>query len=315
MKRLLGDDRERMIKSRAVPEGFDTTRSLRSPYLRSRQERGRSLKAEEDNAHSCDTTCPPDENLIDSPSSISSNPDSFYAAASSVSTSEAMSPESSRRETPFPSDSSLSPRAKSQPIKRYSRSLSFPQVYHSRSPHPNYSDLEQTSRRRAESLATPLGIEFPFAEVGWEHSSSYTSRTDRPSYAAPNSHLDHGLQNGFGVPANSDLSAGQSIFTTEMQLSQSSDRWWPDCQIPAAAPPPQHGLPAVGSDFAIYSQTSCVTGSFNILQGSESEAFQRPSPLLIAEVETDGTPVADIYYQQMNLAEPYPAGFRDPFSQ
>ena len=113
-----------MIKSRAVPEGFDTTRSLRSPYLRSRQERGRSLKAEEDNAHSCDTTCPPDENLIGSPSSISSNPDSFYAAASSVSTSEAMSPESSRRETPFPSDSSLSPRAKSQPVKRYSRSLS-----------------------------------------------------------------------------------------------------------------------------------------------------------------------------------------------
>lgn len=313
MKRLLGDDRERMIKSRAVPEGFDTTRSLRSPYLRSRQEGGVSLKAEEDNAHSCDTTCPPEGNLIGSPSSISSNPDSFYAAASSVSTSEAMSPESSRRETPFPSDSSLSPKANSQPIKRYSRSLSFPQVYHSRSLHPSYSDLEQTCRRRAESLATPLGVEFPFAEVGWDHSSSYRSRIDRPSYPAPNSHLDQGLQNPFGVPANPDLTAAQSIFTTEMQLSQASDRWWPECQIPAAAPPPQHGILALGSDFAIYSQTRCVTGNFNILQGSGSEALQGPSPLLTAEA--DGTPVADLYYQRMSLAESYPAGFRDPFAQ
>lgn len=304
MKRLLGDDRERMIKSRAVPEGFDTTRSLHSPCLRSRHGGGVPMIADEDHAYPFDMPNPYGRNLSGSPSSVSSNLDSSYAAASSVSTSEAMSPRSSLHETAFVADISLSPRTNSHPINRYSRSLSFPQIYHNLSRPPNYPDLEQASRRRAESLAAPLGVEFSGAEVDWDRSSSHRSRIDRASYACASRYPGKGLQTPFGVPAHLHPTAAQEFFAPEIQANNSSDMLWPGCQIPASGPSP---------DFALFSHTGSMIENFNGLQCSESETVRGRSPLMLAD--GDGTSAGHVYYHHLNPAGSYPAGLKNPFLQ
>lgn len=313
MKRLLGDDRERMIKSRAVPEGFDTARVLRSPYLRSPQYGGIPMNAEED--HVChfssnDTSFPREGNLIGSPSSISSNPDSFYAAASSVSTSAAMSPVSSLHEKPFLPDCTFPPKGNPHPINRYSRSLSFPQVYHALPRPPNYSDQEQASRRRAGSLASPLGVDYSYAEVGWDHSSPR-----RFAYASPNHYPYTDLQNSFGAPEQSQFTAVQNIFAPEIQLNISSEKLWSDCQIYAPAPPPprQPNIAELYPEFGIPSQSSRVADVINGLHGLESKTVQETPALLMAE--TDGASTADRFYPHINPTEPYLCGFRNPFPQ
>lgn len=313
MKRLLGDDRERMIKSRAVPEGFDTRRSLHSPYLRSPHVTGMPTKADEENAHPSDLAHPQGANQISSPSSVSSNPDGFYAAASSVSTSGAMSPVSSLHETPYVSESSLSPRANPHPINRDSRSLSFPQIYHTLSRPSNCPDLEQASRRRAESLAAPLGAGLPFAEVDWNHSSSHQSRIERASYARTNHYPRKDLSNPFGIPANAHATAAQEICASENQANNCSDMLWSDFSIPTSGPPLPHDVPASHPEFAVFSHTGSMIENFSGLQCSESDALQGPTPIFLAE--GDGIPIGDVFYHQMNPAASYPAGITNPFLQ
>lgn len=308
MKRLMGDDRERMIKSRAMPEGFDTTRYLRSPYLRSPPAAVVTMKAEEDDLHLVEMTCPHDEKLTGSPSTVSSNLDSSYAAASSVAASEAMSPVSSPYDTPHLSDSLRSSRANSYPIIRYSRSLSFPQVYDYFSRPPSNADAEHEARRRAESLANPMGHEFAFGEVGWDQSSSNTSGIDQPSLASSNHHPDKALQNPFGVPADLSFVAAQNIFAPEAGLKPSSNGLWIDCGISTSTPSSERDMPTLCPDFAISSQSLCVPGNFNGLPAVGSEVMQGPSSLFLAA--EDGTSAISMFYQQIHaVAESYPAGF------
>ena len=313
MKRLLGEDRERMIKSRAVPEGFDTRRSLHSPYLRSRHVTGVPMKADEENAHPSDIANPHGGNQISSPSSVSSNPDGSNAAASSVTTSGAMSPVSSLHETPYASESSLSPRANPNSVSRYPRSLSFPQIYHTLSRPSNYPDPEQASRKRAESLAAPLGVGLPFAEVDWEQPSSHQSRIERASYARANHYPAKDLSNPFGIPANVHPTAVQEICARENQANSSSDVLWPGFPIPTSSPPMPHDIPASHPEFALFNHTGTMIEDFNSLQCSESEAIQIPTPLFLAE--GDGMPLGDVYYHHVNPAGSYPDGLTNPFLQ
>lgn len=313
MKRLLGEDRERMIKSRAVPEGFDTRRSLHSPYLRSRHAMGVSMKADEENFHPPDVAISHGGNHISSPSSVSSNPDGYYAAASSVTTSGAMSPVSSLHETPYVSESSLSPRANPHPVSRYPRSLSFPQIYHNLSRPSNYPDSEQASRRRAESLAAPHGVGLPFAEVDWEQPSSHQSRTERSPYARANHFSRKDLSNPFSVPANVHPIAAQEICPPEIQASNSSDMLWPNFSFPPPGPPLPHDVPASQPEFALFSHTGSMIETFHSLQCSESEAMEGPTSLFLAD--GDGIPLGDVYYHHMDPVGPFSAGLANSFLQ
>ena len=313
MKRLLGDDRERMIKSRAVPDGFDTRRSLQTPYLRSGQSTGASVKADAENAHPGDMANPHRGNQVGSPSSVSSNPDGSYAAASSVPASEAMSPVSSLHETPYVSDSSLSPRTNSHPINRYSRSLSFPQIYHTLSRPANHPDPEQASRRRAESLAAPLGVGLPFAEVDWDHPSSHRSRMDQASYACTNQYPGRDWSNRFENPVHLHPTVAQEICALEMEANNSSDMLWSGYSIPTSGPSLPHDIPASHHDIALFSHTGTMIEDFNGLQCSDPEAGQGPSSLFIAG--GDGASMGNLYYPHMNPAGSYSAGSTNPFLQ
>lgn len=300
MKRLLGEDRERMIKSRAVPEGFDTRRSLHPPYQRSQPVAGVPMKADEGNTSSSDPKNPHGGNQIGSPSSVSSNPDGSYAAASSVSTSAAMSPASSLHETPpHVPDSSLSPRTNPHAINRYSRSLSFPQIYHTLSRASNHPDAEQACRRRAESLAAPLEAALPFAEVNWDYSSSQRSGIDQASYTCANPYPGKDLPTPFGIPARMHPTVTPDICAPENQATKSSDMLWQGFSIPTSVPPLPHDIPAPHSDFGIFSHTGSMIENFNGLQCSESGA----APFLISE--GDGSSMGNIYYQHMNPAISY----------
>lgn len=277
------------------------------------------MKADEENAPPFDMTNPHRGKPISSPSSVSSNPDGSYAAASSVSTSEAMSPVSSLHETPYVSDSSLSPRASrahSQPINRYSRSLSFPQIYHALTRPSNCPDLEQASRRRAESLAAPLGVGLPFADVDWDHSSSHRSRIDPASYPCTSHYSGEDLSNPFGIPAHMHPTAAtQEICAPEHQASNSSDMIWPGFSISVSGPSPSHDIPASHPEFAVFSHTGSMIENFNGLQCSEPEALQGQGPPPFFLAEGDGTSMENIYYHHMNPAESYSAGLANPFLQ
>ena len=296
-----------MIKSRALPEGFDAMSTLRSPYLWSRPVGAVSMKAEEDDNRPAHMSCPREGRLMGSPGSVSSNPESSHAATSSVSTSEAMSPVSSRYDTPLPSDTSIPSRANSHPSKRYSRSVSFPQIYHSLSRPPNHSDLEQTSRRRAESLAIPLVPEFSFADIDWDRSSSTRSGIDQSSHECPNHHSEQSLQNCFGVSADLQIMAAQNIFVPAVQLDQCFDGLWSEYQMPASNSSSQQDIPVLCPDFGISSHSAFMTGNFDGLQASGCETVQAPSSLLMAAA--NGISTTNVYYPHMNSAETYPPGF------
>lgn len=313
MKRLLGEDRERMIKSRAVPEGFDTRRSLHSPYLRSPHAMGVPMKVDEENAHPSDMANPLGGNHISSPSSVSSNPDGSYAAASSVTTSGAMSPVSSLHETPYVSESSLSPRANPHPMSRYPRSLSFPQIYHNLSRPSNHPDAEQASRRRAESLAAPLGVGLPFAEVDWDQSTSHQSRLERSPYPRTNQYPRKDCSNSFGMPVNVHPATAQEICPPENHTNNPSDMLWPSFPIPTSGARLPHDISAAQSEFGLFAHTGSMIENFNSLQCSESEAMEGPTPLFLTD--GDMIPLGDVYYHHMNPVGSYSDGFTNPFLQ
>lgn len=173
LKRLTTDDRERMMKSRALPEDFDMTQALHSPFNSGMPQPFSTPSYSMPMASPSSYTPHYDSSMIRplmvnglrreseddstiSPASISSAFGSFYTPPGSVPTSENMSPVSPTSErasfmnTPF---SQTSPRG-SNPFAN--RSSSFSTNFHG---HPNIPRLqlhERVNRSRAESLASPL---------------------------------------------------------------------------------------------------------------------------------------------------------------
>ena len=165
MKRLTTDDRERVLKSRALPEDFDMTQALHSPYgdqpgigtplaspvsyvapyhdgtiMRPLMMEGLRRQSEDE------TTT--------SPMSMSSVYGNFYTPPGSVVASDNVSPVSTTSDRPWnavPGSLNTSPR-NSNP---FTRSSSFSTAYH----HPQIPRLQlqdRVSRSRAESLGSPL---------------------------------------------------------------------------------------------------------------------------------------------------------------
>ena len=189
LKRLTTDDRERMMKSRALPEDFDMTRALNSPY------NGNQYAGTTPVVHSPTTYLPPghdtpglirplvidpsrrysEEDSTISPLSMSSAYGNFFTPPGSAAASENLSPVSTASERGqfghFQEGQNGNPAT-----GPFSRPSSFSSHYY-----PHYAQIprlqlhDRVNRSRAESLGSPL-----------KSSMSYTGNsTEYPSYPQP----------------------------------------------------------------------------------------------------------------------------------
>ena len=172
LKRLTTDDQERMLKSRALPEGFNATHALHSVY----EGNPSFLELQTPNSiypptiregHpmrplSTDTLSRMNENDgTISPISIASSFGDFYPTPGSLSTAENPSPISPASDmshyfTP-PTPQGTSP----QGSNPFAGSDSFPNVYQTYQPNPRSSRQDTLSQSRKGSLASPLWMGMP----------------------------------------------------------------------------------------------------------------------------------------------------------
>lgn len=233
MKRLTIDDRERIMRSRALPEDFDTTQALHADLMRPAQFIGGpstghspSFMNDEDSV-SHGLRSHNGRNLIGSPNSIDSSVGDFYTASGPGPTAEMMSPISITHETPHLSGSSTPQATNPHQINPFSRSRSFPLLYQPQSYSPNIQTQDSSSRRRAESLASPSGLGLPVAEGSWDHGPSQTSGPHRsPSFATPFGQAYINSTNATDDPQKHQFSTVQDIFAPEIRLNVPPDGQW-----------------------------------------------------------------------------------------
>lgn len=184
LKRLTSDDRERVLKSRALPEDFDMAHALHSPYggnhgmgtplaspasyLPSYHEGVvmRPLMMEGLRRQS-------EDEITTSPISMSSAYGNFFTPPGSVA-SDNMSPISTTSERAqwgtLPSSQNTSPRSGNP----FTRSSSFSTAYH----HPQLPRLQlhdRVTRTRAESLGSPLRSSMSYTGSALNYSTSQTT--------------------------------------------------------------------------------------------------------------------------------------------
>ena len=160
------------MKSRALPEDFDMTQALHSPFTAGIHQpfpQGYTTPLQSPPSYSSNFSehgmiRPPlmvagvrrgseDENAI-SPISMSSNFSSFYTPPGSITTTESLSPTSPVAErTPFVSNWQQAPGGRGSDT--YSRSSSISSTFHPQIPRLHLAH-DRLARTRAESLGSPL---------------------------------------------------------------------------------------------------------------------------------------------------------------
>ncbi len=170
LKRLTGDDQERVIKSRAPPEDFDTAQALRSAFGGYPRSVETPLTSPTYSTTFVDTGMTR-TSLIDnfrrrddrttSPNSMHSVSVNYYTSSSSYPASENLSPVSSMSESShiFGPPASHIPGQSS--TSSFARCSSFPALYHA---YPNIQELqirEEVANQQANSLASPTGLNYP----------------------------------------------------------------------------------------------------------------------------------------------------------
>ncbi|MCJ1311771.1 hypothetical protein MMC25_005444 [Agyrium rufum] len=247
LKRLTTEDRERMMKSRALPEDFDMAQTLHtqfgplpasfstpmaSPvsYPTSFGDNGmiRPLMIDGMRRNS------EDESAM-SPISMNSAYSSFYTPPASIAASDTMSPLS-----PAPERSNFAnihlPQGTNQPTSRrpspFIRSTSFTTGFHANPHVPRLQTHDRVTRTRAESLASPLrtsmsynGNSFDFGaghDAGSPSLSQYSpweppkgSALDISSYTAS---MSNGLGQGFSSSLLGRSKPPKTTFTPGLDL-------------------------------------------------------------------------------------------------
>jgi len=169
LKRLTGDDQERVIKSRAPPEDFDTAQALRSAFGGCPRSVETPLISPTYSTTFVDTGMTR-TSLIDSfrrqddrttsPNSMHSASVNYYTSSSSYPASENLSPISSISESSHffgPPAAQITSQPSTSP---FARSSSFPALYHS---YPNIQELqirEEVAKQQVNSLASPRSLNF-----------------------------------------------------------------------------------------------------------------------------------------------------------
>lgn len=204
LKRLTTDDRERMLKSRALPEDFDMTQALHSPYggqpglgtpvaspityFPPYHENSmiRPLVAEGPRRHN-------EDEHVTSPLSIPSTYTNFFTPPASSTTSEALSPISTTSDRTHFATMHNSLNTSPRTNNPFGRSTSFSTYQHAGAQIPRLQIHDRNNRSRAESLASPLRTSMSYTVAPMDHSSSampppYDSRRHPDRMVVGNEH-------------------------------------------------------------------------------------------------------------------------------
>ncbi|KAL9614885.1 MAG: hypothetical protein Q9167_000627 [Letrouitia subvulpina] len=170
LKRLTTDDQERMLKSRALPAGFNTTQALHSPY-------DGYLNSTETSANPSLYTSlnrgsekmpivtegslgqvSQDDGMI-SPVSMASSFGEYHTTPNSVSTTENLSPNSPASERSYVFSTPTTQGASPRNLNPFARSSSFSSTYTPYFQNTRGPLQERVGRSRTGSLASPLRTE------------------------------------------------------------------------------------------------------------------------------------------------------------
>ncbi|MCJ1271693.1 hypothetical protein MMC22_011598 [Lobaria immixta] len=315
LKRLTSDDRDRVMKSRALPKDFDTKQTLHSAL-------GRPLgyasippsvysptSIEDDDAHSYGGfECENEDNRTAPPSATRPAFSDYQMSPISFSGSETA--------PPLISGSTTVQFANPRLTNPFSRSQSFPTIPQAPPHSPQLQIAAQASRRRAESLASPLGFDLPASEPARARGSPQTSETDRTTYTAQHQHAYIDGSDGGSLPDNVYLSNVQNIFAPEIHFNMSSQGQWHG--FPDAAPMHSGLNPPPHSVLSLASQHGNLAIRTNLQQPQTQQDFQNaplhppqdfdmlPSEALYQNLPFNATPFADqrSQIQQFYQADP-----------
>ena len=203
LKRLTSDDRDRMMKSRALPDDFDMTQALHSPFGSVPQPFSTPLASPASYASSF-----PDggimrplmieglrrqseDDVTISPLSMNSAYGSFYTPPGSVPPSENLSPISPVSERSTIMSNSISQNTSPRSTNPFIRSSSFSTTFHPHSHIPRLQIHDRISRTRAESLASPLRSSMSYngnaLDYGTTQASNAEVSSQQNSWEAPKS--------------------------------------------------------------------------------------------------------------------------------
>ena len=274
------------MKSRALPVNFDTTQTLHSTLARPLSYVGVpptsyspvSINDEEARSHGFEHES---NDHIPSPESMGSGfnpvqPDSFSG-------SEITSPASLSQDLSLIPGSSTPKITDLRAANPFSRSRSFPTIYQAQPRSPNPQVHVQANKRRADSLASPLGFNPPMVEQAWDHRSPPTSETEK-SLFAPQVHQRYVHAPDVGSFQEKDHHQGQNIFSPELSYNLPDEGQW-------------HGYPAStitqihsnriesSSDLSITSQHWPLTDRRNLEQVQAQGELQNQSTLSLDDYE------------------------------
>lgn len=275
------------MKSRALPMNFDPKQALHSTLARPLSYVGLppssyspvSMNDEETRLHGFKHET---DDHIPSPGSIGSgfNP----VPHDSFSGSEMTSPVSLSQDLSLISGSSTPTVAGLRPTDPFSRSQSFPTIYQAQPRSTNPQLHTPTTKRRADSLASPLGSSTSVIEQTWDDVSSLASETDRSSFV-PQVHQRY-------IHA-SDLGSFQDKF----HHPSVPNAYSPNKNFNSPHEGHWHGLPDpnlthmhpsrldTSSDPSATSQHWSLTDQQNVPQVPPQDSLQNSSPLSLDDFE------------------------------
>lgn len=257
------------MKSRTLPQDFDTKQTLQSTL-------GRPLgyasvppsvysptSVEDEDAHSYGFEYESEDNRTASPRITRPAFSDYPMPPGPYSGSESA--------PPLISGSTPAQFANPRLTNPFSRSQSFPTIPQPQPHSPHLQVATQASRRRAESLASPLPFEPRASEHVRARGSPRTSGTDRTAYTAQHQHAY------IDGPANVYFPNAQNMFAPEINFNMSSQGQW--LGLPDSAPMHSNLNLPPHSDLRMASQHEHLAAQPDLQQAQTQQEFQNV-PLL-----------------------------------
>lgn len=258
------------MKSRTLPTDFDTKQTLHSTLGRPLGYAGvpsnvySPTSIEDEDAHSYGFECEREDTRTTSPSATSPAFSDYHLPPGSFSGSETT--------PPLISGSAMAHFANSRLTNPFSRSQSFPTIPQAQPHSPHLQIVAQASRRRAESLASPLGFDLPPSEQVRAHGSPQTSDSDSTTYAAQHQQTYIDGSDVCSLPENVFFSNVQNIFAPEIHFNMSSQGQW---HGPLDSAPMHSNLnPPPHTDLSMTSQHGNLAIRPNSQQPQTQQEFQ-----------------------------------------
>ena len=238
LKRLTGDDQDRVMKSRAPPEDFDTAQALRSAFGGYPRSVGTPLISPSYSASFGDTGMTR-TSLVDafrrqddrttSPNSMQSASVNYYTSSSSYPASENLSPVSSMSESSHFFGPSTAQVPGPPSTTSFARSSSFPALYHG---YPNIQELqihEELATQQSSSLTSPRSLNFSTGNSPARGESRILGDPEA-SYLAQQDHLGGSASDATPTPGVSSNQTIQDGMFPQESANVLMDRHWQDFQ-------------------------------------------------------------------------------------